>query len=83
MQIVLGGLLGALSGPFSTALAEQFPTRMRASGLGIVANLATTVFAGFAPLYVRPNEMPWSPASTRVDSTSKLGLGMDRSAVSR
>jgi hypothetical protein len=25
---------------------------MRASGLGIVANLATTVFAGFAPLYV-------------------------------
>jgi len=52
MQIVLGSLLGAFAGPFSTALAEQFPTRMRASGLGIVANAATMVFGGFAPLYV-------------------------------
>jgi hypothetical protein len=52
MQIVLGSLLGAFSGPFATALAEQFPTRMRASGLGIVANVATMVFAGFAPFYV-------------------------------
>jgi MFS family permease len=52
MQIVLGSLLGAFSGPFSTALAEQFPTRMRASGLGIVANVTTMVFAGFAPFFV-------------------------------
>jgi MFS transporter, MHS family, proline/betaine transporter len=52
MQIVLGSLLGAFSGPFATALAEQFPTRMRASGLGIVANLATMAFGGFAPFFV-------------------------------
>ena len=51
MQIVLGSLLGAFSGPFATALAEQFPTRMRASGLGIVANLATMAFGGFAPFF--------------------------------
>jgi hypothetical protein len=35
------------------------------------------------PIYHRLNEMPWSLASTRVDSTRKLGLGMDRSAASR
>jgi MHS family proline/betaine transporter-like MFS transporter len=52
MQIVLGSLLGAFSGPFSTALAQQFPTRMRASGLGIVANITTMTFAGFAPFFV-------------------------------
>jgi len=52
MQIVLGCLLGAFSGPFATALAQQFPTCMRASGLGIVANVTTMVFAGFAPFYV-------------------------------
>jgi hypothetical protein len=38
--------------PLSTALAEQFPTRMRASGLGIVANVATMAFGGFAPFFV-------------------------------
>jgi MFS family permease len=52
MQIVLCSLLGAFFGPFSTALAEQFPTRMRASGLGIVANVAAMVFGGFASFFV-------------------------------
>jgi MFS family permease len=52
MQIVLGSLLGAFSGPFATALADQFPTRMRASGLGIVSNVTTMTFAGFAPFFV-------------------------------
>jgi MHS family proline/betaine transporter-like MFS transporter len=52
MQIVLGSLPGAFSGPFATALADQFPTRMRASGLGIVSNVTTMTFAGFAPFFV-------------------------------
>jgi MHS family proline/betaine transporter-like MFS transporter len=52
MQIVLCSLLGAFYGPYFTALAEQFPTRMRASGLGIVANVAAMVFGGFAPFFV-------------------------------
>jgi MHS family proline/betaine transporter-like MFS transporter len=51
-QIVLCGLLGAFFGPWTTALAEQFPTRMRASGLGIVANLGAMAFGGFAPFFV-------------------------------
>jgi MFS family permease len=52
MQIVLCGLIGAFSGPWATALAEQFPTRIRASGLGIVANLGAAALGGFAPFFV-------------------------------
>jgi MFS family permease len=52
MQIVLCSLVGAFCGPWATALAEQFPTRMRASGLGIVANLGAMAFGGFAPFFV-------------------------------
>ena len=52
MQIVLCSLVGAFYGPWATALAEQFPTRMRASGLGIVANLGAMAFGGFAPFFV-------------------------------
>jgi MFS family permease len=51
-QIILCSVLGAFFGPFSTTLAEQFPTRMRASGLGIVANVAAMVFGGFASFFV-------------------------------
>jgi MFS family permease len=52
MQIVLCSLHGAFVGPLSTVLAEQFPTRVRATGLGIVANVAAMAFGGFAPFYV-------------------------------
>jgi MFS family permease len=52
LQVVLCSLLGAFYGPFSTALAEQFPVRMRATGLGIPYNLANLVFGGFAPFVV-------------------------------
>jgi MFS transporter, MHS family, proline/betaine transporter len=52
MQIVLCSLVGVFCGPWATALAEQFPTRMRASGLGIVANLGAMAFGGFAPFFV-------------------------------
>lgn len=52
MQIVLCSLLGAFFGPFSTALAEQFPAGMRSTGLGIAYNVAVMVFGGFAPFIV-------------------------------
>jgi MHS family proline/betaine transporter-like MFS transporter len=51
-QIVLCSLLGAFFGSWTTALAELFPTRMRASGLGIVANLGAMAFGGFASFFV-------------------------------
>jgi MHS family proline/betaine transporter-like MFS transporter len=51
-QIVLCSLLGAFFGSWTTALAELFPTRMRASGLGIVANMGAMAFGGFASFFV-------------------------------
>jgi MHS family proline/betaine transporter-like MFS transporter len=51
-QIVLCTLLGAFFGSWTTALAELFPTRMRASGLGIVANMGAMAFGGFASFFV-------------------------------
>jgi MHS family proline/betaine transporter-like MFS transporter len=52
MQIVLCSLQGAFLGPISTAYAEQFPTRMRSTGLGIAYNLAVMGFGGFAQFIV-------------------------------
>jgi hypothetical protein len=52
MQCVLCSLHGAFSGPFATTLAEQFPVQVRSTAIGIVANVAATVFGGFAPFYV-------------------------------
>jgi hypothetical protein len=52
MQIVLCSLLGAFFGPFSTALAEQFPVHMRSTGLGIAYNAPVMVFGGFAQFIV-------------------------------
>lgn len=46
--VILLGLFGALS----TALAEQFPTHVRSSGLAIAYNLAVMTFGGFAPFIV-------------------------------
>ncbi len=45
---ILSGLFGALS----TALAEQFPTHIRTSGLAIAYNVAVMIFGGFAPFIV-------------------------------
>ena len=36
----------------STAVAEQFPTASRSTGLGIGYNVAVAVFGGFAPFFV-------------------------------
>jgi MFS transporter, MHS family, proline/betaine transporter len=52
MQGVLCSLLGAFFGPFATVLAEQFPVAIRSTAIGIVSNVAATVFGGFAPFYV-------------------------------
>jgi len=52
MQCVLCSLHGAFSGPFATVLAEQFPAQIRSTAIGIIANVAATLFGGFAPFYV-------------------------------
>jgi MFS family permease len=52
VQIVLCCLLGVFFGPISTAVAEQFATRSRSTGLGIAYNLAVMIFGGFAQFFV-------------------------------
>jgi MHS family proline/betaine transporter-like MFS transporter len=52
MQIVFCSLIGAYHGPISTALAEQFPTRIRSTGLGIAYNVSVMTFGGFAQFFV-------------------------------
>jgi MFS transporter, MHS family, proline/betaine transporter len=39
-QVALCCLMGAFSGPTSTALAEQFPAHVRSTGLGTAYNMA-------------------------------------------
>jgi MFS family permease len=52
MQIVLCILAGAFSGPFSTAVAEQFPVGVRSTGLALAYNMAVMMFGGFAQFIV-------------------------------
>jgi MFS transporter, MHS family, proline/betaine transporter len=52
MQITLCSVLGIANGPFSTAVAEQFPTRVRSTGVAIVYNIAVMLFGGFAQFFV-------------------------------
>jgi len=52
MQIVLCSLFGVFNGPISTALAEQFPTSVRSTGLAIGYNVAVMLFGGFAQFFV-------------------------------
>jgi MHS family proline/betaine transporter-like MFS transporter len=52
MQVVLCTLHGTLWGPFSTALAEQFPVGIRSTALGISYNIAVMTFGGFAQFFV-------------------------------
>ncbi len=52
MQIVLCSLFGVFNGPVSTALAEQFPTRVRSTALAISYNIAVMLFGGFAQFFV-------------------------------
>jgi MFS family permease len=52
MQIILCSLFGVFNGPISTALAEQFPTRVRSTALAIAYNIAVMLFGGFAQFFV-------------------------------
>jgi MHS family proline/betaine transporter-like MFS transporter len=52
MQVVLCGVFGIGNGPVSTALGEQFPTRVRSTALAIGYNIAVMLFGGFAPFFV-------------------------------
>lgn len=52
MQVTLCGLLGIFYGPLSTAVAEQFPTGVRSTGLSLAYNLAVMAFGGFAQFFV-------------------------------
>ena len=51
-QVALCSLLGVFFGPMSTALAEQFQTHVRSTGLGTAYNMAVMIFGGFAPFFV-------------------------------
>ena len=52
MQVVLCSVFGIGNGPVSTALGEQFPTRVRSTALAIGYNVAVMLFGGFAPFFV-------------------------------
>lgn len=51
-QLTLCAIIGVIFGPMPTALAEQFPTRVRSTGLAVAYNLAVMLFGGFAPFIV-------------------------------
>jgi MHS family proline/betaine transporter-like MFS transporter len=52
MQVVLCSVFGIGNGPVSTALGEQFPTRVRSTALAIGYNVAVMLFGGFAQFFV-------------------------------
>jgi MFS family permease len=66
MQATLCSLVGVFFGPISTAIAEQFPTGVRSTGLAIAYNFAVMLFGGFAQLIVtwliRETGSPLAPA---------------------
>jgi MFS transporter, MHS family, proline/betaine transporter len=52
VQATLCSLIGIYYGPLSTAVAEQFPTGVRSTGLSLAYNLAVMLFGGFAQFFV-------------------------------
>ena len=52
MQVILCSAVAIGFGAISTALAEQFPVRMRSTGLALAYNFAVMLFGGFAQLIV-------------------------------
>jgi len=52
MQVILCIFLGLSYGPVPAALAEQFPARVRSTGIAVTYNIAAMVFGGFAPYIV-------------------------------
>ena len=49
-QGILALLLGIVIGPYSSILPEQFPTKVRYSGLSVTLNFAASLFGGSAPI---------------------------------
>ena len=52
MQIILCSLLGAFYGSLATVQVEQFPSRIRSTGVAIPYNLGVMLFGGFAQFFV-------------------------------
>jgi MFS family permease len=52
MQVALCASVAVGFGAISTALAEQFPVRLRSTGLALAYNFAVMLFGGFAQLIV-------------------------------
>ncbi|MCO6059984.1 citrate-proton symporter [Pseudomonas sp. MOB-449] len=52
MQLLLCAMIGVSYGPAPTSVAEQFPTRVRSTGLALAYNVAVMLFGGFAPFIV-------------------------------
>ena len=48
-QLLFGFLVALYAAPAATALVEMFPTKVRASALGVSYNLAVATFGGTAP----------------------------------
>lgn len=51
-QTSLCVLIGVFYAPLATAVAEQFPTGVRSTGLSLAYNLAVMLFGGFAQFFV-------------------------------
>ncbi|WP_246794940.1 MFS transporter [Burkholderia perseverans] len=51
-QIVLCGVLGLFLGPYAAAIAEQFPARIRSTGMAISYNITVMIFGGFAQFFL-------------------------------
>ena len=66
VQSALCGVLGVYWGAFSTAVADEFPTRVRSTGLAVAYNTAVMAFGGFAQVIVtwliHATESPLAPA---------------------
>ncbi len=66
MQLVLCTAVAGHFGAISTALADQFPTAVRSTGMAIAYNFAVMLFGGFAPAIVtwliKATDTPLAPA---------------------
>ena len=66
LQAAMCSVVAVFFGALSTALAEQFPTRVRSTGTAIAYNFSVMLFGGFAPFIVtwliRETGSPSAPA---------------------
>lgn len=52
VELIFGACISIYGGPFSTVMAELFPSGIRATALSITYNLGVAAFGGLAPLVV-------------------------------